>query len=51
MVANLAGLAEATTAADVATTAHWLFGALTVLPLAACATAWRALALSRDARC
>jgi MFS family permease len=48
MVANLAGLADAATAADVAATGRWLFGTLTVLPLAACATAWSALALSRD---
>jgi hypothetical protein len=31
-----------TTAGDVATTAHWLCGALMVLPLEACVTAWRA---------
>lgn len=48
MVANLAGLPDAATAGDVAVTARWLFGALSVLPLVACATAWRALALSRD---
>jgi MFS family permease len=48
MVANLAGLADAATAADVAATGRWLFGSLTVLPLAACATAWCGLALSRD---
>ena len=44
MVANLAGLADAATATNVAAMGHWLFGALAVLPLAACATAWRALA-------
>jgi MFS family permease len=48
MVANLAGLADAATAAEVAATGHWLFGTLTVLPLAACATAWYALTFSRD---
>src|SRR5262249_24679486 len=48
MVANLAGLADAATAEAIAATGHWLFGALMVLPVAACATAWRALALSRD---
>jgi MFS family permease len=50
MVANLAGLADAATAGAIAATGHWLFGALMVLPVAACATAWRALALSRDVR-
>lgn len=49
MVANLAGLADAATAGEVAATGRWLFGALTVLPLAACATAWYSLVLSRDA--
>jgi MFS family permease len=41
MIANLAGLADAVTTGDVVTTRHWLFGILTVLPGAACATAWR----------
>ncbi len=47
MVANLAGLAAATTAADVASTAPLLFGGLAIFPLAACLVAWRTLHLTR----
>ena len=47
MVANLAGLADATNATDIAGTGRWLFGAMTIVPLAGCLTAWRALALTR----
>jgi hypothetical protein len=47
MVANLAGLADAMSPMDFATASEWLFGALTVVPLAGCLVAWRALALTR----
>jgi MFS family permease len=47
MVANIAGLADATTPASVAATAPWLFGGLLVFPAAGCLTAWRVLALTR----
>ena len=49
MVANLAGMAEAATPADLATTTMWLFGVLCAVPLAALFTAWRMLALTRIA--
>lgn len=47
MVANLAGLAGATTPQAVAAVAPILFGTLTVFPLAACFTGWQALRLTR----
>ncbi len=47
MVANIAGLADATTPAGVAATAPWLFGVLLIFPAAACLTAWRTLVLTR----
>ncbi len=47
MVANLAGMAEATTPEAVAATAPVLFGTLAVFPLAAALTAWQALRLTR----
>jgi len=47
MTANIAGLAGAATPGDIATAAAWLFGALTIAPLAACLMAWRTLVLTR----
>ncbi len=47
MVANIAGLADATTPASVAATAPWLFGGLLIFPVAGCLTAWRVLALTK----
>jgi MFS family permease len=48
MLANVAGLPEATTPAALATTAGWLFGVSTLVPLAATFTAWRMLTLTRE---
>jgi MFS family permease len=47
MVANLAGLADATSPAAAAAAGAWLFGVSTIVPLAGCLAAWRALALTR----
>ncbi len=49
MLANVAGLPEATTPAALATTTSWLFGVSTLVPLAATFTAWRMLVLTRKA--
>lgn len=50
MVANVAGLAEATTRAEVAAAALWLFLALLIFPICACLTAWRIVVLTPAAR-
>jgi MFS family permease len=47
MVANLAGLAETVSAAEIAAAGAWLFGVLIVVPLATCLMAWKALRLTR----
>ena len=47
VVANLAGLADAVFPAEVAAAGAWLFGALSVLPLATSLMAWIALGLTR----
>jgi hypothetical protein len=47
VVANLAGLADASSADEVAAAGKWLFGALIVLPLAGSLVAWHALALTK----
>jgi hypothetical protein len=47
MIANVAGLATATTPAALSITTAWLFGIETLVPLAACLTAWRMLVLTR----
>ncbi len=49
LVANIAGIADATTPAEIATTSAWLFGVLTIVPLAACVVTWRTLVLTRPA--
>ena len=50
MVANVAGMADAATPAALGTTAAWLFGVSTLVPLAATFTAWRMLVLTRPHR-
>ena len=50
MLANVAGLADAATPAALGTTAAWLFGVSTLVPLAATFTAWRMLVLTRPHR-
>lgn len=49
MTANLAGIAEATTPAELAHTTAWLFGILAAIPLAAIFTSWRMLVQTRGA--
>ena len=48
MTANLAGIADATTPAELAHTTAWLFGILAAIPLAAIFTSWRMLVQTRE---
>jgi len=47
VIANLAGLADAASAYEVAAVGKWLFGTGTLLPLAGLLVAWHALALTK----